>query len=194
MNKHHEPTGPADEQQQITLRGPAELADALPYMLGFHPTDSIVLVALHGGRGRFGGRLRLGIPESQHEWLPVARHLAECLIEGSERRGARPDGIVVFLCQDPAEAETGRAVMERLRPLAQWLRTSCGALDVPVPEALCISGGRFWSYCCQDCLTCNFINWILLEGTMRALAPRLTPLLRQSCPPRRATDGCRCPA
>lgn len=163
MNKHHEPTGPADEQQQITLRGPAELADALPYMLGFHPTDSIVLVALHGGRGRFGGRLRLGIPESQHEWLPVARHLAECLIEGSERRGARPDGIVVFLCQDPAEAETGRAVMERLRPLAQWLRTSCGALDVPVPEALCISGGRFWSYCCPDTRCCP------AEGTAMAV-------------------------
>ncbi|MFI1470922.1 DUF4192 family protein [Streptomyces wuyuanensis] len=163
MNKHHEPTGPADEQQQITLRGPAELADALPYMLGFHPTDSIVLVALHGGRGRFGGRLRLGIPESPHEWLPVARHLAECLIEGSERRGTRPDGIVVFLCQDPAEGETGRAVMERLRPLAQWLRTSCGALDVPVPEALCISGGRFWSYCCPDTRCCPG------EGTAMAI-------------------------
>ena len=103
MNKHHEPTGPADEQQ-ITLRGPAELADALPYMMGFHPTDSIVLVALHGSRGRFGGRLRLGIPRSPREWSPVAEQLAECLIEGSERRGSRPDGIVVFLCQDPAEA------------------------------------------------------------------------------------------
>ncbi|MGW8954367.1 DUF4192 domain-containing protein [Streptomyces sp. NPDC055709] len=164
MNKHHEPTGPADDdQQQITLRGPAELADALPYMLGFHPTDSIVLVALHGDRGRFGGRLRLGIPDSPHEWLPVAQHLAECLIEGSERRGTRPDGIVVFLCRDPADGETGRAVMERLRPLAQWLRTSCGALDVPVQEALCISGGRFWSYSCPDSRCCP------AEGTAMAM-------------------------
>ncbi|MDI9887894.1 DUF4192 family protein [Streptomyces sp. HNM0645] len=165
MNKHHEPTGPADgEQQQITLRGPAELVDALPYMLGFHPTDSIVLVALHGRQGRFGGRLRLGIPESPREWLPVSRQLAECLVEGSERRGSRPDGIVVFLCQDPAEGETGRAVMERLRPLAQWLRTSCGALDVPVPEALCVSGGRFWSYCCPDSRCCP------AEGTATAIS------------------------
>ncbi|TLQ43280.1 DUF4192 family protein [Streptomyces marianii] len=165
MNKHHEPTGPADgEQQQITLRGPAELVDALPYMLGFHPTDSIVLVALHGRQGRFGGRLRLGIPESPHEWLPVSQHLAECLVEGSERRGSRPDGIVVFLCQDPVEGETGRVVMERLRPLAQWLRTSCGALDVPVPEALCVSGGRFWSYCCPDSRCCP------AEGTATAIS------------------------
>ncbi|MDX3851975.1 DUF4192 domain-containing protein [Streptomyces sp. AK02-01A] len=152
-NKHREHTGSADAQQ-ITLRSPAELADAVPYLLGFHPTDSVVMVALHGDRGRFGGRLRLGIPRSPREWPPVAEQLAECLIEGSERRGSRPDGIVVFLCQDPAAGETGRQVMERLRPLAQRLRTACGGLDVPVYEALCLSEGRFWSYCCPDVRCC----------------------------------------
>ncbi|MFJ2553980.1 MULTISPECIES: DUF4192 domain-containing protein [unclassified Streptomyces] len=160
--EHHEPTGSAD-QQQITLRSPAELADALPYLLGFHPTDSVVMVALHGERGRFGGRLRLGIPRSPQEWPPVADQLAECLIDGSERRGARPDGIVAFLCQDPGPGETGRQVMERLRPLAQRLRTACGGLDVPVHEVLCISDGRFWSYCCPDQRCCP------LEGTGLAL-------------------------
>lgn len=44
--------------------------------------------------------------------------------------------------------------MERLRPLAQRLRTACGALDVPVLEALCISDGRYWSYCCPDDRCC----------------------------------------
>lgn len=153
MNKHHESTGPSDEQQ-ITLRGPAELADALPYLMGFHPSDSVVMVALHGGRGRFGGRLRLGIPQSPMEWEPVADQLAECLVSGSERRGSRPDAIVVFLCQDPVEGVTGHQAMERLRPFAQLLRTACGTLDVPVLEALCISGGRYWSYCCPDRRCC----------------------------------------
>ena len=55
MNKRDATSGPSDVQQ-ITLRGPAELADALPYLMGFHPNDSVVMVALHGGRGRFGGR------------------------------------------------------------------------------------------------------------------------------------------
>lgn len=122
----HESSGPS-RTQQITLRGPAELADALPFMLGFHPTDSVVLVALHGERGRFGGRVRLGIPRSPREWASTADHLAECLVEGGGRSGTRPDGIVVFLCQDPAAGETGRRVMERLRPFAQRLRTACGA-------------------------------------------------------------------
>ncbi|MFE7040416.1 DUF4192 domain-containing protein [Streptomyces atratus] len=165
MNQHHESTGPADEQQ-ITLRGPAELADALPYLMGFHPNDSVVMVALHGGRGRFGGRLRLGIPQSPQEWPPVAEQLAECLIKGSERRGERPDAIVIFLCQDPAEGESGSQIMERLKPLAQRLRTACGALDVPVLEALCISAGRYWSYCCPDERCCPAEgNQLALPGT-----------------------------
>ncbi|WP_435973661.1 DUF4192 domain-containing protein [Streptomyces sp. Qhu_M48] len=150
---HHESSGPT-RTQQITLRGPAELADALPFMLGFHPTDSVVLAALHGEHGRFGGRVRLGIPRSPREWASTADHLAECLIEGGARSGTRPDGIVVFLCQDPAAGETGRSVMERLRPFAQRLRTACGALDIPVYEALCISDGLYFSYCCPDARCC----------------------------------------
>ncbi|MFE7352107.1 DUF4192 domain-containing protein [Streptomyces sp. NPDC057543] len=193
MNQHHESSGPVDEQQ-ITLRGPAELADALPYLMGFHPNDSVVMVALHGGRGRFGGRLRLGIPQSPQEWPSVAEQLAECLIKGSERRGERPDAIVIFLCQDPAQGESGSQTMERLRPLAQRLRTACGALDVPVLEALCISGGRYWSYCCPDSRCCPTEGnqmalpgtsvmaaaaayaGIQVRGTLREMEARLEPL------------------
>ncbi|MFF2406892.1 DUF4192 domain-containing protein [Streptomyces sp. NPDC058092] len=193
MNQHHESTGPVDEQQ-ITLRGPAELADALPYLMGFHPNDSVVMVALHGGRGRFGGRLRLGIPQSPQEWASVAEQLAECLIKGSERRGERPDAIVIFLCQDPAQGESGSQTMERLRPLAQRLRMACGALDVPVLEALCIAGGRYWSYCCPDKRCCPAEGnqmalpgtsvmaaaaayaGIQVRGTLREMEARLEPL------------------
>ncbi|MFB7916131.1 DUF4192 domain-containing protein [Streptomyces sp. NPDC056061] len=200
MNQHHESTGPVDEQQ-ITLRGPADLADALPYLMGFHPNDSVVMVALHGGRGRFGGRLRLGIPQSPREWPSVAGQLAECLIKGSERRGERPDAIVVFLCQDPAEGENGNQIMERLRPLAQHLRTACGAFDVPVLEALCISDGRYWSYCCPDKRCCPTEGnpmvmpgtsvmaaaaayaGIQVRGTLREMEARLAP------PSTSAADG-----
>ncbi|WP_405990369.1 DUF4192 domain-containing protein [Streptomyces sp. NBC_00986] len=163
MTNHGETTGSAENgdidptayerhgaEHQVTLRSPAELADALPYLLGYRPEDSIVLVALHdrGGRGRFGGRARLGIPAGADDWASVARQLAHGLVTGSERRGTRPEQMIAYVCQEPAPGESGRQVMERLRPLVQKLRTECGRLDVTVIEALCISDGRFWSYCC----------------------------------------------
>ncbi|WP_078969330.1 DUF4192 family protein [Streptomyces cyaneogriseus] len=143
-------------EHEVTLRTPAELADALPYLLGYRPEDSIVLVALHdrGGRGRFGGRARLGIPASPDDWPSAARQLVHGLITGSERRGARPEQMVAYVCQEPPPGRSGRDVMERLRPLVQKLRVECGALDVPVIEALCISDGRFWSYCCAGVACC----------------------------------------
>lgn len=142
------------EEPMVTLRTPAELADALPYLLGFKPEESIVLIALHGERGRFGGRARLGIPERSEDWPCVADQLARCLVGGCERRGDRPDGIVAFLCREPRAGDSGQRVMERLRPLAQLLRTSCGDLEVPVFEVVCISDGRFWTYCCPDTRCC----------------------------------------
>ncbi|WP_202236664.1 DUF4192 domain-containing protein [Actinacidiphila reveromycinica] len=136
---------------KVTLRGPEDLADALPYLLGFQPTDSLVLVALHGEHGRFGGRLRVALPENPEDWSIGADQLAECLVRNSTRRSGHPDAVVVFLCQDPADGERPSDVMERLRPLAQRLRVACGDLDVPVVEALCVSAGRWWSYCLPEC-------------------------------------------
>lgn len=187
--------GEHEVTHQVTLRTPAELADALPYLLGYRPEDSIVLVALHDRerRGRFGGRARLGIPAHAEDWASASDQLAQGLIKGSERRGARPESMVAYLCQEPGAGESGRDVMERLRPLAQLLRTACGRLDVPVIEALCISDGRFWSYTCpgQGCCPPEGSSMGLpgtsvlaaaatyaglqVRGSLRELTARLTP-------------------
>ncbi|MFZ3560335.1 DUF4192 domain-containing protein [Streptomyces sp. BH055] len=165
MTNHSESAGMTGEAK-ITLRTAGELAEALPYLLGFRPDDSIVLVALH--KGRFGGRVRLGIPERTEDWRAVAREMAQCLIGECERRDGHPDSVVAFLCQDAPTPgpDAGRRIMQRLRPLAQLLRTECGALDVPVTEALCLSEGRYWSYCCARAECCPAEgNVIATEGT-----------------------------
>lgn len=210
MTNHGETTGPSDNgdilgreplnersahDPQVTLRTPAELADALPYLLGYRPEDSIVLVALHDreGRGRFGGRARLGIPAATEDWEAAVRQLAQGLVTGSERRGAKPEQMVAYVCQEPGAGETGRDVMIRLRPLIALLRTQCGTLDAPVIEALCISDGRFWSYCCPTERCCPedgtpmglpgtsvlaaaaTYAGIQVRGTLRELRARLLP-------------------
>ncbi|MFJ5262172.1 DUF4192 domain-containing protein [Streptomyces sp. NPDC088387] len=213
MTNHGESTGSCDNSgsfdnnditayvghggsQQVTLRTPAELADALPYLLGYRPEDSIVLVALHDkdGRGRFGGRARLGIPTNADDWPSVAKQLAHGLVTGSRRRGTPPEQIVAYVCREPAAGQTGQDVMAGLRPLIQHLRVECGLLDVPVIEALCISDNRFWSYCCATPSCCPpegaamglpgtsvlaaaaTYAGVQVRGTLRELRARLLPL------------------
>lgn len=192
----HDPfTGLSAHDTHVTLRTPAELADALPYLLGYRPEDSMVLVALHDREGgsRFGGRARLGIPAHEEDWEPAARQLAQGLVKGSERRGSRPEQMVAFVCQEPAQGESGRDVKRRLARLAHLLRTQCGDLDVPVIEALCISDGRYWSYCCPAEACCPedgspmglpgtsvlaaaaTYAGIQVRGTLRELRARLQP-------------------
>lgn len=179
---------------KVTLRGPAELVDALPYLLGYYPDDSIVLLALHGSGHRLGGRVRTVIPVDSGSWRETAEEVASCLVAGSRRRGGRPDAIVVYLCQDSPPTETSVQTMERLRPLAQLLRTECGKLDVPVVETLCISDGRYWSYSCPGGSCCPPEGTVMkrdpaspmaaaatyagirVQGSLRDLERRITPL------------------
>ncbi|MDT0346633.1 DUF4192 domain-containing protein [Streptomyces litchfieldiae] len=181
-------------ENRVTLSGPADLADALPYLLGYHPDDSIVVMGLHGPRGRLGGRIRTGIPADPAGWCETAESLAACLVDNSAVRDSRPDAAVVYLCQEPPDGVPARETMERLRPLAQRLRTACGGLEVPVLEALYVAGGRYWSYCCAGDGCCPdegnelprtetspmaaaaAYAGIRVRGSLRQFARRLAPL------------------
>jgi hypothetical protein len=197
MTSHHGGRAAAqplsDEQVQVSLRSPGELADALPYLLGFHPDDSLVLVALHGERGRFGGRMRVAIPADPEAWPAVAEQLADCLVAAATGREGRPDGALLYLCRDPGPGEEAAVVVERLRPLAQSLRTACGRREVPVFEALCVSAGRWWSYVCAGTGCCPpegtplappgtsqmaaaaAYAGLRVRGTLKEIEGRLTP-------------------
>lgn len=188
------PVPAVSAKNEVSLRSLAELADALPYLLGFYPDDSIVVVALHGRRGRVGGRIRVGIPADPGEWDAVAEHVAVCLEDTTKPGAGRPDGALVFLCREPGGGGGGAEVMRWLRPLAQSLRTACGAREIPVFEALCISAGRYWSYCCPDSACCPdegrslggpgtsamaaaaAYAGIRVRGSLRDLEQRLAPL------------------
>ncbi|MFD5026307.1 DUF4192 family protein [Streptomyces sp. NPDC058373] len=190
----HTNTTPADsDEPRITVRSHTELADALPYLLGFQPDENLVLVAVHGSGGRFGGRVRVGIPTDPADWPAIADVLTDALVTGSARRLGTPDAIVAFLCREPGPGETGATVMEALRPLAQHVRLAAGARDVPVVEAICLSDHRCWSYCCPDPVCCPaegtpltppgtsvlaaaaVYAGVAVRGSLRAMERRLLP-------------------
>ncbi|WP_424211429.1 DUF4192 domain-containing protein [Streptomyces sp. BI20] len=149
------PGAAAEPPPGVALRDPGELADALPYLLGYHPTDSLVLLGLRDDQGRLGARLRVPLPEDPRRWDALAEQVAACLVEGSERHGARPRGAVLYLCRDPRPGQDPVEVARGLEPLARRVRLACGSREVPVVEALCLAAGRWWSYLCPDPGCCS---------------------------------------
>ncbi|MET8626521.1 DUF4192 domain-containing protein [Kitasatospora sp. NPDC004669] len=140
--------GPAFEQRPVVMRGPADMAELLPYLLGFYPDDSIVAVGLQGPDLHQGGVIRADLPASPADWPAAAEETAALLVALSERHGSRPLQVLLYLCQDPVTAHAP-PVVEGLRPLADHLRAAFGRRGAAVKESLCVSDGRWWSFLCR---------------------------------------------
>ena len=50
---------------RIRLGGPSDILAVLPYQLGFHPRESLVVVSLHGTR--MGLVQRIDLPPPEHD-------------------------------------------------------------------------------------------------------------------------------
>jgi hypothetical protein len=118
------------------VRSPADAVAMIPYLLGFEPADSLVVVSLGGSRNRFGPIVRgdLAGPGRLREPAQLADFLAAAV--GS--RGYRAV-LVVAYSSDPDAA--GQAVSALLGRLAET--------GVAVREALRADGARWWSYTCD---------------------------------------------
>ncbi|SOB81801.1 DUF4192 domain-containing protein [Streptomyces sp. 1331.2] len=156
MNNEHVilSLGPASEHRPVVMRGPADMAELLPYLLGFYPDDSIVAVGLQGPELHQGGLVRADLPASPEQWPAAAEETAALLVALSERHGSRPLQVLLYLCQDPGTAHAP-PVVDGLRPLADGLRAAFGRRGVAVKESLCVSDGRWWSFLCRGDGCCD---------------------------------------
>ena len=120
-----DPAGPV----RLTARRPADLLAAVPFLLGFHPDESLVALFLHQGRVRLTARYDLGDHLDDAAGTDVAALVAQ----------HRPSGLVlVVYCID---AVRGRAV---LRDQADRVG------DVELVDLLVVDGARWWSLVCED--------------------------------------------
>jgi hypothetical protein len=122
----------------LSVRSPADLIAAVPYLLGFHPADSVVAVAVRGPRIVFAARGDLppvGAPP--HERDGLAAHIASVV----GRQGA----IAVMV--------VGYGPAGRVTPAVDALLAALRRADLDVLEALRVTDGRYWSYLCEraDC-------------------------------------------
>ena len=112
-----------DDAPPIRISGPAGLLAAVPPMLGFHPTNSLVLMCLSGGRRRVGPVARVDLPTGHDR--AMAAHLT-----GHARNHA--DEVVVISYQNS----------RRRPPLLDDLLVELAKAGIDVMDAIAVRGGR----------------------------------------------------
>jgi hypothetical protein len=113
----------------LRLRSPHDVIAAVPYLLGFHPEDSLVAIGAEGPQGTCAMRLDLPPDEYVDE---TAEHLAGLLAHNGFRQ-------TVLVGYGPPE---------RVAPIMAAARFALGGGGVEVLEALRVECGRFWSCGC----------------------------------------------
>ncbi len=131
----------------VRISSPADVLGVVPLRIGFHPTESIVVVCLHGPRRRDGLVMRLDLPPRGHD-LAVARDLSS--------KAAHVKATAAVLVCYTEQATKGRGLPRQ--NLINALRERLTAHDIEVVEALLVHNGRWWSYVCDDPSCCPSIG------------------------------------
>lgn len=131
------------DRATLSVRSTADLLAAVPYLLGFHPADSVVVIALRGNRVVFVARGDLPGTEGAPEPGEAADHLAAVVA----RQGVETTTII------------GYGVPALVTPMLDAVAGALGRVALPVLDAIRVTGDRYWSYVCADAGCCP------VEGT-----------------------------
>ena len=127
-------TAGRDDRPLLRLRSPADVCEAVPYLVGFEPTGSLVLISLRGPRKQAGLAIRVDLPDAAH-----ARAVANLVVEHLRRDGAGAALVVAYAdAADPSPDAAVQAVLE-----------ACRRETIAVAEALRVADGRWTSYSCR---------------------------------------------
>ncbi|MEV4705332.1 DUF4192 domain-containing protein [Actinoplanes sp. NPDC049316] len=123
----------------LKVRTPAELITAVPYLIGFHPSDSLVVAVVKGSRLAFAARIDLpeaGVPDTEAR-APVL-HLATVVAE------QEPEGVTII----------GYGDRDRVTPSVQHLSRTLAGAGVKILDEFRVADGRYWSYLCTEPACC----------------------------------------
>jgi hypothetical protein len=120
----------------IKLTSPRELLAVVPFVLGFHPTNSIVTLCLSNNKLGLTQRLDLPRPQDAHD---VAQALLPSLA------GERPDSVIMIGYEDYA----GDSL-----PALEALTTALRSHSMPIHDRLVVRDGRWRSLDCHNPSCC----------------------------------------
>lgn len=132
-------TGPrvsGTKQPVARMVTPGQLAAAVPLLLGFLPTESLVVLCGHEPRGRIGLSFRLDLPSPDH--VGAAAAVAD-LVESHVRHDGATRFSLLLFSDEPGHLPRA-ALVDVVRERFPDLREM---------EVLHVRDGRWWSYACS---------------------------------------------
>lgn len=177
----------ADTTTRIRLGDPGALVAALPHLLGFTPTDSLVAVGLRRPRSRLCLTLRLDLAAATETAVldQLAAHL----------RRADATEVVVVVAGSPAAREGPRDAVPPPgdlphRAIVRAVRDVCERRRLVLRDALWADRGRWWSYVCTDQSCCPPEGTPVDPRAAEQLAAELALSGRAPLPDREALERC----
>lgn len=125
------------ERPVLRLSTPQDVLDAVPYLLGFHPQNSLVLIGVKGEHNRVGLTMRCDL---------IAYSLSSTLdrLGDALRRDGCDQVIGVVYGPDALLGELW----------ADTIRLQMPAFGIKVRELIRVADGRWWSYLCDEPACC----------------------------------------
>ncbi|WP_157371538.1 DUF4192 domain-containing protein [Angustibacter sp. Root456] len=137
-------TSPSASQPVLTVSGPGDLVSLVPYLLGFHPRRSLVVLSLRGPRLRCGLAARFDLPDGTTAAEEFATEVVPCVLRDE------PSQVALLVYDDTPW-------QPRLRPgqvLVDAVEQRFAEDGVPVKEAVYVGRERFWSMTCRSARCC----------------------------------------
>jgi hypothetical protein len=119
-----------------TLTSPQDLISAIPFLIGYHPVDSLVVVSIKDNC--VGMAMRVDYPSD----LPASAY--DLLASHLQREGSTGALLVAYV---PTDRSDGEAVLSELAAALK-------RIDVAIDESLLIKDGRYRSMLCADLQSC----------------------------------------
>jgi hypothetical protein len=142
----------------VKVTGPSDLAQAIPYLLGFHPSRSLVLVGLQAKRVVVTARIDLDDLVD----TTVLERTASSMVRG----GA--EVFVAIVYDDDARQRIADGTLDHAE-LAAEVHAVIARLCADVDEVALVSNGRLWSFDCADPQCCP-PEGVALDGTSQVAA------------------------
>lgn len=137
-------------KNRLSTRSLANVAEILPFLLGYYPDDSIVLHLVGTANFKDGPTMTCPLPDDPSDWKEVAESFVCHFSKTVRTRGYDlNNGVIAYLCREPHAGQTAEAMGEQLRPVAKWITEALTEHHCTARQTLGLVTDRWWAYECD---------------------------------------------